>query len=60
MVRFLQTIEKPIPYWILAAAAGITPAQGIMNFLTFIFPRFYAAKANAPQAGMWQWLKLAM
>lgn len=60
VLRAQQTLNRPVPYWIIAAAAVFTPSQGIFNFGTFIFPRFFAARAHAPQAGVWKWLRDAL
>lgn len=52
LLRLLQTIEKPVPFWVVMAMATLLPFQGFFNFMVYVRPRVVQYQHRHPEKGL--------
>ena len=53
VLRMLQTIEKPVPYYVIMLMGILLPMQGFFNFLVYIRPRIVSYQRSNPGQSVW-------
>ncbi|CAB9501871.1 expressed unknown protein [Seminavis robusta] len=52
VLRMLQTIDKPVPFWVVMCMSILLPLQGFFNFLVYVRPRVVQYRNRHPENGL--------